>query len=101
TPTIIATIGSVLGGAIFGDHCSPISDTTILASTASGSDHIAHVTTQMPYAITVAVAGAIFGYLPFAFGVPVWLSLIIGSAGLIIFIYFYGKKLDDDGNIVK
>ena len=101
TPTIIATIGSVLGGAIFGDHCSPISDTTILASTASGSDHIAHVTTQMPYAITVAVTGAIFGYLPFAFGVPVWLSLIIGSAGLIIFIYFYGKKLDDDGNIVK
>ncbi|MFN3411871.1 MAG: Na+/H+ antiporter NhaC family protein, partial [Exilispira sp.] len=61
TPSIVATIGSVLGGAIYGDHCSPISDTTILASTAAGSDHIAHVTTQLPYASTVALAGGIFG----------------------------------------
>lgn len=101
TPSIIATIGSVLGGAIYGDHCSPISDTTILASTASGSDHIAHVTTQLPYASTVALAGGIFGYLPFAIGIPVWISLIIGTAGIILFLYLFAKKLDDDGNIVK
>lgn len=101
TTSIIATIGSVLGGAIYGDHCSPISDTTILASTASGSDHIAHVTTQLPYATTVAIAGGIFGYLPFAIGIPLWISLIIGSAGIILFLYLFAKKLDNDGNIVK
>ncbi len=101
TPSIIATIGSVLGGAIYGDHCSPISDTTILASTASGSDHIAHVTTQLPYASTVALAGGIFGYLPFAIGIPVWISLIIGTAGIILFLYLFAKKLDNEGNIVK
>lgn len=101
TPSIIATIGSVLGGAIYGDHCSPISDTTILASTASGSDHIAHVTTQLPYATTVALAGGIFGYLPFAIGIPVWISLIIGTAGIILFLYLFAKKLDNEGNIVK
>lgn len=101
TPSIIATIGSVLGGAIYGDHCSPISDTTILASTAAGSDHIAHVTTQLPYASTVALAGGIFGYLPFAIGIPVWISLIIGAAGIILFLYIFAKKIDDDGNIVK
>ena len=47
-------IGAVLGGAIFGDHCSPISDTTIVASLAAGSDHIDHVNTQLPYALGVA-----------------------------------------------
>ncbi len=52
TPLIISTIGAVLTGAVFGDHCSPISDTTILSSMASGSDHIDHVKTQMPYAVT-------------------------------------------------
>lgn len=101
TPSIVATIGSVLGGAIYGDHCSPISDTTILASTAAGSDHIAHVTTQLPYASTVALAGGIFGYIPFAIGIPVIFSIILGSVGIIIFLYLFAKKLDDDGNIVK
>ncbi|MFN3411657.1 MAG: Na+/H+ antiporter NhaC family protein, partial [Exilispira sp.] len=80
---------------------SPISDTTILASTAAGSDHIAHVTTQLPYASTVALAGGIFGYIPFAIGIPVIFSIILGSVGIIIFLYLFAKKLDDDGNIVK
>jgi|YNPMSStandDraft_1061717.scaffolds.fasta_scaffold15022_2 Na+/H+ antiporter NhaC len=101
TSSVVATIGSVLGGAIYGDHCSPISDTTILASTSAGSDHIAHVTTQLPYASTVALAGGIFGYLPFAIGVPVWVSLILGTIGIILFLYFFGKKIDDNGNIIK
>src|SRR5699024_7426286 len=47
-------IGSIFSGAIFGDHVSPISDTTIMASIFAGSDHIAHVKTQMPYAIVTA-----------------------------------------------
>ena len=47
---VYAAVATILGGATFGDHCSPISDTTILSSLAAGSDHIAHVKTQLPYA---------------------------------------------------
>ena len=52
-------IGAVIGGSIFGDHCSPISDTTIVASLAAGSDHIDHVNTQLPYALAVAAVSTI------------------------------------------
>ena len=56
------TIAAAIGGGVFGDHCSPISDTTILSSMASASDHIDHVKTQLPYAM---VAGGLtaFAYL--------------------------------------
>jgi len=100
TPIIYSTIAAVLTGSIFGDHCSPISDTTILASLSSGSDHIAHVTTQMPYAVTVAVVSAVFGYLPAGFGMSPWISLILGSIAIVLFIRFYGKKINDQGDIV-
>ncbi len=53
-------IASVLSGSVFGDHCSPISDTTIVSSMASASDHIDHVRTQLPYAVTSAVIALIF-----------------------------------------
>ena len=59
---VYAAVATILGGATFGDHCSPISDTTILSSLAAGSDHIAHVKTQLPYALTCAAIGCI-GYL--------------------------------------
>ncbi|MDY0082136.1 MAG: Na+/H+ antiporter NhaC family protein, partial [Ignavibacteriaceae bacterium] len=49
------TVAAALGGGVFGDHCSPISDTTIISSMASASDHIDHVKTQLPYAVTAAV----------------------------------------------
>ncbi|MEM6627471.1 MAG: Na+/H+ antiporter NhaC family protein [Pseudomonadota bacterium] len=55
-------LAAVLGGGVFGDHCSPISDTSIIASLAAGCDHIDHVRTQLPYAL-VAAAIATFGYL--------------------------------------
>lgn len=55
-------IGACLSGGVFGDHCSPISDTTILASTAAGADHIQHVRTQLPYSLTVGISSAI-GFL--------------------------------------
>ncbi len=51
-------IGACLSGGVFGDHCSPISDTTILASTAAGADHIQHVRTQLPYSLTVGTSSA-------------------------------------------
>ncbi len=57
-----AAIGAVLGGGVFGDHCSPISDTTLVSSMAAGTDHIDHVRTQLPYALVVA-AVAMAGYL--------------------------------------
>jgi Na+/H+ antiporter NhaC len=52
-------VGAVLGGSIFGDHCSPISDTTIVASLAAGADHIDHVNTQLPYAVGIALVSAL------------------------------------------
>ncbi len=58
TPLVYATIAAVMGGGCFGDHCSPLSDTTILSSLGAGSDHIDHVKTQVPYAIAVAALSA-------------------------------------------
>lgn len=62
TNLVYATIAAVMGGGCFGDHCSPLSDTTILSSLGSGSDHLAHTKTQLPYALTVAVLTCI-GYI--------------------------------------
>ena len=59
TPLVCATVAAVAGGGVFGDHCSPLSDTSILASTGAASDHIDHVKTQIPYALTVAVVSAV------------------------------------------
>jgi Na+/H+ antiporter NhaC len=61
---VAISIGAVLDGSIFGDHCSPISDTTVLSSVASGSDHIDHVRTQAPYALATAAIALSCGYLP-------------------------------------
>ncbi|MDH5181491.1 MAG: Na+/H+ antiporter NhaC family protein [Gammaproteobacteria bacterium] len=68
------SLGAVLDGAIFGDHCSPISDTTIMSSIAGACDHLDHVKTQLPYALTVGVTALLIGYLPAALGLPVVLS---------------------------
>ncbi|MFO1052520.1 MAG: Na+/H+ antiporter NhaC family protein [Planctomycetota bacterium] len=69
---MVVTIGAVLEGSIFGDHCSPISDTTVLSSVASGSDHLHHVRTQAPYALLAMLAAAVCGYLP---------TVLFGPAG--------------------
>jgi len=58
--SIPLTVAAVLGGGVFGDHCSPISDTTIISSMASASDHIDHVKTQLPYALTAGAIAALF-----------------------------------------
>jgi Na+/H+ antiporter NhaC len=70
-------ISSVLTGAVMGDHCSPISDTTVMSSTFSGSDHIDHVKTQMPYALMITLVAAIC-YILAGIGVPVLIDLIVG-----------------------
>ena len=93
-PVMLATIGSVLAGAIFGDHCSPISDTTVLSSRASGCDHVAHVWTQMPYALVVGGVSILFGTIPVGFGAPVWPLLLLGVAALVVWLLVVGKKCE-------
>ena len=66
TPLVLASFAAVAGGGVFGDHCSPLSDTTVLASTGAACDHIDHVKTQLPYALTSASV-AIIGYLIIGF----------------------------------
>ena len=82
------SIGAVLDGAIFGDHCSPISDTTIMSSIASSCDHVHHVRTQLPYCLVVAALALCAGYLPAAMGVAPWIGVTAGAviSGL-IFLY--------------
>ena len=82
--TTIICLGAVLDGAIFGDHCSPISDTTILSAIVSSCDPMHHVRTQMPYALTVAVIALICGYLPAALGLPSGIGILIGTGGIIL-----------------
>jgi len=83
---------SVLAGAIFGDHCSPISDTTVLSSRASGCDHVQHVRTQMPYALVVAVVCIVVGCIPAALGISPWISLIVGTSVLWALLRWLGKE---------
>ncbi len=92
-PVFVATIGSVLAGAIFGDHCSPISDTTILSSRSCGCDHIAHVRTQMPYALTVGTVAIVFGTLPAGFGIHSIFLLPLGLLSLWGILMLFGRKV--------
>jgi Na+/H+ antiporter NhaC len=86
----------VLTGAVFGDHCSPISDTTILSSMASGADHISHVRTQIPYALTAALVAGLVGFVPAGFGLPAWLLLLVGTGVIILIVRIFGKRVEDE-----
>jgi Na+/H+ antiporter NhaC len=85
-------ISSVLAGCVFGDHCSPISDTTILSSMASGCNHVDHVRTQLPYAILIAVVCMLLGDIPTAFGLSPYLSLGLISLVVVAIVFMIGKK---------
>ena len=91
-----ATIASVLSGAVWGDHCSPISDTTILSSMATGSDHIAHVRTQLPYAFLTGGIAMSLGTLPAGFGLSPWWSLLGGAVLIVLAVRFLGKTQPHD-----
>ena len=86
-------IAGILAGAVMGDHCSPISDTTILSSLACKCDHIVHVKTQMPYAITVGLASLLFGLLPLIWNVPIYITYPLGIAGMYLTVKILGKKV--------
>jgi len=93
-PIVLASVGGVLAGAVFGDHCSPISDTTILSSQSCACDHMAHVVTQMPYALLVATVSVVFGTLPLGWGVSVWLLLPLQVVALFVVLTLFGQKAD-------
>jgi Na+/H+ antiporter NhaC len=96
TGALLGGIASVLAGAIFGDHCSPISDTTVLSSMASGCDHVDHVRTQLPYALLVAgvgvaaslIVGTVFGSHP----VAAVGMIVVGCAAIWAVVRILGKS---------
>ncbi|MBN9645381.1 Na+/H+ antiporter NhaC family protein [Terrisporobacter glycolicus] len=93
---IIVCVSAVLTGSIFGDHCSPISDTTILSSMGAGCNHIDHVRTQMPYALFVGSIAILFGYIPAGMGLPIYLIMPLAFVAMFIGIQILGKSVDID-----
>jgi Na+/H+ antiporter NhaC len=92
---VLMNVGAVLTGAIFGDHCSPISDTTILSSMGSACDHIDHTRTQMVYAVTVGAATILFGYIPVGLGLPVTVVLPGAMVVVAAMVYLFGKRVEE------
>lgn len=90
---MIVNISAVLTGAIFGDHCSPISDTTILSSMGAGCNHIDHVQTQMPYALAVCAISIFAGYFPVALGLSIWIVLPLGLLVTALVVRFVGQRV--------
>ncbi|QBQ64443.1 Na+/H+ antiporter NhaC family protein [Actinobacillus indolicus] len=88
---LLPCLSAVMAGAVCGDHCSPISDTTILSSTGAQCNHMDHVTSQLPYAITVAVASAV-GYLVLGFTTSALLAFATTAAVLLVLIVVFRSK---------
>ena len=86
-------VSAVLAGSIFGDHCSPISDTTVLSSMSAACDHMDHVRTQMPYAVPVAGLALLFGHLATAYGTPIWIAYGLSMLILAGSVRFIGKPV--------
>jgi Na+/H+ antiporter NhaC len=89
---LYSSVACCLGGAVWGDHCSPISDTTVLSSVASGCDHIEHVRTQLPYALLVGFVGLLVGTIPGGFGMSPLISIVVGLVVLGVVLKVLGKK---------
>ena len=92
-PLFYNVVASVLAGAVMGDHCSPISDTTIMSSLATQCNHLKHVSTQMPYALTVGSVALLVGVLPTAMGLPSWVAFLVGFVVLWLVVRLVGKKV--------
>jgi len=100
-PIAILVASAVLDGAIFGDHCSPISDTTVLSSVASGCDHLDHVKTQFPYAVATMAVAAVIGYVGTAMFWPAWVGLLLGSLLICLLLWALGQDPDADPDAVE
>ena len=93
-PTLVpATVAAVFSGAVFGDHCSPLSDTTIVASIACKIEPLDHVRTQIPYALIAASAALLVGFVPTGLGLPAWMSLLIGTVVIFLIPKIVGRKI--------
>ena len=86
------SLGAVLDGAIFGDHCSPISDTTIISSVSSNCDLMQHVRTQLPYSVFVAVLAISCGYIPSVYGLAWGWSILLSLSVMIGFFALSGRQ---------
>jgi len=92
-PLFYAAVGSVLAGSVFGDHCSPISDTTVLSSLASGCRHEEHVWTQIPYAFVTALVAVVCGnILCDVYGQPWYVGLGAGTIALLLIVLIVGRR---------
>ena len=87
----LAASGAVLSGACWGDHCSPISDTTILSSVGAGCQVSRHVKTQLPYAMLCGLVAVVLGTIPVGFGAPVWLVLPMGMVACVALVWGLGR----------
>ncbi|MEW9096925.1 MAG: Na+/H+ antiporter NhaC family protein [Clostridiaceae bacterium] len=94
---MIVNASAVLTGAIFGDHCSPISDTTILSSMGTACDHIDHVNTQMWYSLTIGAITILFGYLPAGLNLPIAIVLPVAIAITVSTLFVIGKPIEVGG----
>jgi Na+/H+ antiporter NhaC len=92
---MLGAIGAVLSGAIFGSHCSPITDTTVLSSAAAGCDHLRHFFTQLPYAGAVAAVSLLLGYIPVGFGYSPIVLLPLGLIVLFLLVQFVGRSASE------
>ena len=92
---LYASVSGVLTGAVWGDHCSPISDTTVMSSLSAGCDHIEHVRTQLPYALLAGAAALGFGTLPISFGLPWWAGMLGAATVTVIGLRVLGQKVPD------
>ena len=98
---LFSCIACVLTGAVWADHCSPISDTTVLSSLATGCDHMDHVTTQIPYALTGGVVALLVGTLPAGFGVPWFFLLPSGIVVLFAIHRLLAKPVDEPASATQ
>merc|ERR550534_3145173 len=90
---ILHSFATILSGAVFGDHCSPISDTTVLSSIACGCDHQDHVGTQFVYALTIGFISVVFGDFCAGAGSPVSVCWIVSILLIIAVILCFGTKI--------
>jgi len=93
---IYASVSSVLAGSVWGDHCSPISDTTILSSIATQCDHVEHVNTQLPYAMIVGIISTVGLIAIMVLNIPWWVIYTVAIAVIVAIIYTFGKVPDPE-----
>ncbi len=95
---VLGSVAAILSGAVWGDHCSPISDTTIMSAMSSSCDLVDHVRTQLPYALAVGGVSLVVGEV--ATGLGIWgapIGLVLGALLLVVLVRFIGKPVPDGG----